>query len=440
VILEAPDKDEGVISVTVSSSVEEALGLIEPEVVRTDGKHYELKPEEPTVPVFTKPAEKEAARTVMDVIRELETRRDLVPGSSALSKPEVQQAIIEQVKERLTPVQGELLETESVDLDDVVARTTEVVVQKTIDIPRIAVVPTGEVTVGFEPFTLDMSGLHLQPADRELVIQSLRTNEQETLASEVGITEKRLEDYIVYALVDFDDIDYQSQADLLYDLAGQAVQHFLDYLSEDEARAVLDHNRRLIADNIHAQMMDHFWEKASGYEVQVSRGFTQLKPCTYTASEKNPVRNVRETLDDKGRIKQVLFGGFKKCLYPLQKFHSDSERRFAVILERDAEKWFRPVKGQFQIYYKYGTEQPEYVPDFVAESADAIYMVETKARTDMKDDEVQAKADAAAQWCGHASDYASKNGGKAWAYPLIPHDEINESRTLKDFERFLIKQ
>lgn len=440
VILEAPDKDEGVVSVTVSSSVEEALGLIEPEVTSAGGKHYELKPEELTVPVFTKPAEKEAARAVMEVIRELETRRDLVPGSGALSKPEVRQAIIEQVKERLTPVQGDLLETKLVDLDDVVVKTTEVVVQKTIDIPRIAVVPTGEVTVGFEPFTLDMSGLSLQPADRELVIQNLRTNEQETLASEVGITEKRLEDYIVFVLVDFDDIDYHSQADLLYDLAGQAVQHFLGYLSADEARAVLDHNRRLIADNIHAQMMEHFWEKASGYEVQVSRGFTQLKPCAYTASEKHPVRKVRETLDDKGRIKQVLFGGFKKCLYPLQKFDSDSERRFAVILERDAEKWFRPVKGQFQIYYKYGTEQPEYVPDFVAESADAIYMVETKARTDVKDDKVRAKADAAAQWCGHASDYARNNGGKAWTYLLIPHDEINESRTLKDFERFLAKQ
>lgn len=61
-------------------------------------------------------------------------------------------------------------------------------------------------------------------------------------------------------------------------------------------------------------------------------------------------------------------GGFTKCLYPLQKFGSDSERRFAVILERDASKWFKPAKGQFQIYYKLGTEQPEYVPDFVVET------------------------------------------------------------------------
>lgn len=436
VILEAPDKDEGVVSVTVRPSAEEALGLTEPEVTSAGGKPYEIKSEALTAPVFSRPAEKEAARAVLEVIHELERERELAPSSKALNEPKVRQAILERVSERLTPVQGELLETEAVDLDEVVNKTTEVVTRKMIDIPRITVMPTGEVTVGFDPFVLDLSGLRLQLTERELIIQNLRTNEQETLASEVGITEKRLEDYIVYALVDFDDIDYQSQADLLYDLAGQAVRHFLSYLSEDEARAVLDHERRLIAENIHAQMMEHFWEKASGYEVQVSRGFTRLKPCSYTASEKDSVRNYRETVEDKSRIKQMLFGGFSKCLYPLQKFDSDTERRFAVILERDAEKWFRPVKGQFQIYYKHGAEQPEYVPDFVAESADSIYMVETKARSDMNDAEVQAKADAAAQWCRHASDYAEKNGGKPWKYLLIPHDEINESRRLKDFERF----
>jgi type III restriction enzyme len=35
------------------------------------------------------------------------------------------------------------------DLADVVRRTVEIVVRQTIDIPRIAVVPKGEVTSGF---------------------------------------------------------------------------------------------------------------------------------------------------------------------------------------------------------------------------------------------------------------------------------------------------
>jgi type III restriction enzyme len=64
-------------------------------------------------------------------------------------------------------------------------------------------------------------------------------------------------------------------------------------------------------------------------------------------------------------------------------------------------------------------------------------MVETKARADLGDVEVQSKADAASKWCQRASEYAIANGGKAWIYLIIPHDEINESRRLVDFERFL---
>jgi len=84
--------------------------------------------------------------------------------------------------------------------------------------------------------------------------------------------------------VDFDDIDYFTHADLLYDLAGQLVQHLRGYLSEDGTISVLDRDRRLIARDIHAQMMARFWEESTAYEVQVSRGFTELKPCNYIAT------------------------------------------------------------------------------------------------------------------------------------------------------------
>ena len=309
-------------------------------------------------------------------------------------------------------------------------------VQQTIDIPRILVNPTGEVKTGFHPFKLDVSGLHLQPGDRELVGQMLRTNEQFYLKADLGKQERRLEDYVVFALLDYDDIDYFSQKEILYDLAGQMVTHLRSYLSKDEAHNVLNKDRKLIAREIHAQMLKHFWEKASGYEVQVSRGFTPLKACNFTTSANQPPRSYRETVLETSRIKQMLFGGFEKCLYPLQKFDSDTERRFAVLLERDAQKWFKPAKGQFQIYYKLGTEQPEYVPDFVAETDNCILMVETKAKTDMASAEVQSKADAARRWCQHATAYAQQQGTKPWHYLLIPHDEVKEDRRLTDFLRF----
>jgi type III restriction enzyme len=57
---------------------------------------------------------------------------------------------------------------------------------------------------------------------------------------------------------------------------------------------------------------------------------------------------------------RYLFGGFAKCLYPIQKFQSNTERMVAVILERKALKWFRPAKGQFQIYYRWNGEHLEY--------------------------------------------------------------------------------
>ncbi|HEK0913842.1 TPA: DEAD/DEAH box helicase family protein [Pseudomonas aeruginosa] len=445
VILDAPSSDDKKVSVQVESGAAARLGLTEAPVVVTGASATDSGAEVPVPkPVFTTEAERQAARVVMDVIGKYEVKRDLVPTSGALLKPEVQKEILAEVAERLKPLQGELLagvddSAPALDLPAVVAKTTEIVVQQTIDIPRIAVVPTGEVTTGFQPFQLDVSQLHLQPGEREIVGQMLRTNEQFTLATEVGLREQRLEDYIVHALVDFDDIDYFTHADLLYDLAGQMVQHLRSYLSEEEAVNVLDRDRRLIAREIHAQMMAHFWEEATEYEVQVSRGFTELKPCNYTATAGQTAHHFRETVTETSRIKQMLFGGFARCLYPLQKFDSDTERRFAVILERDATKWFKPAKGQFQIYYKLGTEQPEYIPDFVAETDATIFMVETKARADINTQEVQAKATAAMRWCKHASDHAASVGTKPWKYLLVPHDDINESKRLADYLRYEVK-
>jgi type III restriction enzyme len=437
VILDAPSAEDKKVSVQVASGAAARLGLAA--LTPTP-----LPEGEGLVPVFTTEVEKQAARVVMDVIGQYEVKRDLVPTSSALLKPEVQSALLAEVAERLKPVQGELLagvdeSAPVLDLSAVVAKTTEIVVQQTIDIPRISVVPKGEVTTGFHPFTLDVSQLHLQPGEREIVIHNLHTNEQDTLASEMGLKEQRPEDYIVHALVDFDDIDYFTHADLLYDLAGQMVQHLRGYLSEDEVIRVLDRDRRLIAREIHAQMMAHFWEEATEYEVQVSRGFTELKPCNYTATAGQTAHHFRETVPDPSRIKQMLFGGFARCLYPLQKFDSDTERRFAIILERDALKWFKPAKGQFQIYYKLRTEQPEYIPDFVAEADTAIFMVETKARVDISTQEVQAKAAAASRWCRYAADHAVSVGTNPWKYLLVPHDEITESKRLSDFLRFEVK-
>jgi hypothetical protein len=105
----------------------------------------------------------------------------------------------------------------------------------------------------------------------------------------------------------------------------------------------------------------------------------------------------------------MIFGSFRKCLYREQKFDSDSERRFAGILENDKEvlKWFKPAKGNFQIHY---SNDGSYEPDFVAETKTAKFLCEPKSASEVDNlEEVLAKAKAASEWCKHAFDHKSKH-------------------------------
>jgi type III restriction enzyme len=381
--------------------------------------------------LFQSPEEEKVAQITRDVIRKMENQPEKLPSVTHLTRPEVQAEVVARVAEQYRPTQREFEGFAAPDLADIVAKTTELVVQQTIDIPRILVVPKGEVRCGFKPFSLKLDTLNYQAPSEELWIQHLRTHQLEVVGlGKGGIEEARLEDYIVSGLVDFDDIAYDDHADLLYDLAGQTVQHFHNYLSEDDTRKVLRLHQREIARFIHAQMQDHYWEAEVEHEVTVSKGFTELKPSAYTASATEPLLDYRQSPDDKSNMAKYLFGGFQRCLYSVQKFQADAERKLAVILEREAFKWFKPAKGQFQIYYKSGVDHPEYQPDFVAEAADCIYMLEPKMATQMQDVDVLAKRDAADKWCKQASHHAASYGGKPWKYVLIPHDAIAENMTL----------
>ncbi|MGH2510383.1 MAG: type III restriction endonuclease subunit R, partial [Ktedonobacteraceae bacterium] len=81
--------------------------------------------------------------------------------------------------------------------------------------------------------------------------------------------------------------------------------------------------------------------------------------------------------------------------------------------------------------YRIGSDHREYLPDFVAETVETIYMLETKAVNEAEDVEVLSKKSAAKAWCQRASDYTAIAGGKAWRYLLIPHTAVTENRTLE---------
>jgi type III restriction enzyme len=170
-------------------------------------------------------------------------------------------------------------------------------------------------------------------------------------------------------------------------------------------------------------------EKAASYEAHVSKGFTTLRDNTYSIPANESARDFRAPVTERQDIRRMLFGGFKKCLYRVQKFDSDPERRFAALLESDKKvlKWFRPGKDDLHIHH---SGESSYEPDFVVETTDAKLICEVKSAAELEDAEVLAKARAASDWCHHATDHAKAHGGKPWSYLLIPHDRIADNMAL----------
>jgi type III restriction enzyme len=381
--------------------------------------------------LFTQPEDRKIAQIAFDAIRKLENEPRRVPTIGHLSDPEVRAAIIKEVEQQYRPEQLDLGITERPDVAAVVAKTVESVVQQTIGIPRIVVVPKGEVKSGFKRFDLQLETLNYPPVSDELWIQYLRTGGTEIVAlGRGGVEEVRLEDYVVSGLGHFDDVSYDDHADLLYHLATQTVRHFRRYLSEEDTGKVLRCYQRDIAKFIHAQMQEHYWEEKVDYEVKVNKGFTELKESNYKAAAGESPMDFRVSPADKTNMPKYLFGEFQRCLYHVEKFGSDPERKLAVILDRDALKWFKPAKGQFPIFYRSGADNLEYQPDFAAETSDTKYILEPKARNEITHPDVLAKKQAARRWCDLATDYETSNGGKPWKYILIPDDVIAENMTL----------
>ena len=386
-------------------------------------------------PKFKQPEEVAAAKATLEAIAKVVRDPQLVPGPKALQSPEVQKKLVEAVKEKTTGGQLTLYPDLSKLTDDklvwVVREATAVYVAHTIAIPRVIVLPKGVVRAGFRDFALDLSSFRLQPVSQEILVQHLNSDTRDVIgALSGGAAEERLEDYVVRGLIDFDDVSYDEQADLLYKLGGQVVTHLRSYLKDgDEVRNVLIFHQHQIATLVHTQMQPHAWEEASSYEAVVSQGFSEVRPQAFAAPADEAVRGFDMPIDNKVDIRKMLFGGFKKCLYPTQKFDSDPERRFAVVLEKDTAvmKWFKPGKGVFQIRY---TGDNDYEPDFVVETETEKLLCEPKRADQMQDPVVLAKARAAATWCKHATAHETANKGKPWRYLLIPADAIADNMTV----------
>ena len=377
-------------------------------------------------PLFASEPERKVAEATLQIIhRDFERLR----RSLDLRASDVREKIAAKAMEDLRPMQGELVGiTEQIDVQTIVDKTIDAYVEKTIDIPLITVVPKGQVTVGFGDFDLDCSSVHFPPVAKDLLIQRLTDNQRFRIVSGDGLVEEpRLENYIVRGLMDMDDLSYDDYAGLMYKLAGQLVQHLQSYLpSDDDVRNVLQNHRVELVRLVHAQMNQHYQEEATEYQVTVVRGFQRLGASGAEVEAGQDARNFRQPVEDKLYIRSLVFTGFSKCIYVAAKFDSDTERRFATVLEDDADvaKWLRPPRDLLRIHYN---EDDIYNPDFIVETKSGRFLCEIKRASQMDDAMVKKKAKAAIQWC----ERASKVSDKPWRYALIPHDVVQISRTFR---------
>lgn len=384
--------------------------------------------------VFQSTEEGQAAEVALEVIKQFERK---LGSAEELRSETVRKQIADEVRGLIRPVQPTLEGIiEGPRIDKIVEVVTSTVADRTISIPEIIVVPKRRITFRFKDFDLqNLETINVRPIEEGLLIQNLRTEARLYLARAVDDPrEARLEDYLVRYLIECNEVDYDEHADLLYKLAAQVITRVRSYLETDaEVENVLLRHGRQLADFTFAQMMQHYEETPLGeddYEVRVTRGFTLLRAQPLNVSPGQRVRDFRQPVTPTSETKRQVFGGFKKCCYPLQKFDSDPERKLAVIVDAEpsVEKWLKPGRAQFQIEYRSGDS---YEPDFVVETSDRMLICEVKARRELDDIDVQAKASAATKWCKTATAHAPANPGKPWTYLLIPDDQITANATVE---------
>ena len=380
----------------------------------------------------------DAIRAVSDMIPIANTQ---VKNISELAKPEVKSFIrshaIAAIKEKAKqsdPLFAEQIAAEQIaHIDEVVDEAINTFIDATIEIPRMTV--QKEVfKAEYQWFDLDTRiGFDLPALQDELIRVSIGAGEQsvETIQIQSGRKFDKPINVIVNALIDYDDIDYDENSELLYHLAGQALEAISANLEDKDSLAKVIHDfKKAIASSIYDQMKRHFVMQSTGYVKPKVLPFTCIVPQNVKEIEGYGRINY-QTVIAPSHLRKFIFTGYLKSYYAEYKFDSKTEHDFSFVLENDKKvlRWLRPAREQFSIYWSNGSKR--YEPDFIVETADAIYMVETKAATNVSTDEVQQKKAAAEEYCRHASEFTAENGGKQWRYILLPHDVVDRTASFE---------
>ena len=393
--------------------------------------------EQSAVPAWEPPTEtaKSTVRLLQNTV--LPEMGKEVKTLGELNSWEAQQIAKEKLKKHLDATSLYAVD-QIAEIDSHFAEIVDQYAKGIIPIPRLVVQPGRDGHLQFEDFELDTTNLTYTEPDQDILLKSLADGGVSLVQGQVSgqITEEKPENVLLGALCDVPEIAYDDYADLLYKWAHTAVEKMRTYMDEQKVRNTVIAYRKQIAEFIFAQMKQHSHYVQPDFAAAEVHPFEKIYPHNFEKVKQDKIYNYMDTIEPKNSIPSKVFTGFKKALHDIYKFDSDTEKTFAAILEQDitVNKWLRPADRQFDIYWNNGADK--YVPDFVVETAQGLFLVELKRADQLPTTEVQEKAKAAQKWVQAVNAVLAKNNEKLWTYLLIPHTEVALNKDFAYFERF----
>lgn len=309
--------------------------------------------------------------------------------------------------------------------EDFVATVTELS-RKAISVPKILVQPSSTVTL--KPFVVKRNIADFEIAASKIErFNAVNAEMLESFDAEILAVDDAL-NTLACMLLDCDalsEISVDEDADYILNI----VQQYLALIdgSEADKNKIVRRYAKLIIDDIVKQIHENM-DRQTYYTHVVQKDLIVFRKAVRNVRADGGEVNFRKTIANKNEIKKYVFTGYKKSYYNINAFDSDTERLVSVILEDDKDviRWIKPPLNQLGLFWQAGQQ---YNPDFLVETPTAKYMIEVKAKNEVKNPDVVGKAKEGIKWCKYASivDFDKK----PWEYKLITDEVISVGNTLK---------
>ncbi|NEW84717.1 MAG: DEAD/DEAH box helicase family protein [Mariniphaga sp.] len=371
-----------------------------------------------------------AKKAVHAVIRYTITRKE-IQTPVELNHVGVKEKAITEIRERIKAKYPDLFAKEQANIvteaEKMYLEAVRSIVENNILIPNIKITIAENKGV-IKDFDLDTTlfSENILQQEFELVRETIYDHKQDKIKIWSQVLE--LPEYSLLAILKRkSEIDYDHNSDVLYKLCSQAVNAIKVSLEKPETLGdTILMYRELIANKIYAQVKNNITIETTIQSKPEAEPYALILPWNFSKGKEDEILNFNKTVSPK-LLSSKVFNGFTKACHDKYKFDSIPEKYFAQILEKPNEviKWLRPSTKQFNIWYNNNSDR--YVPDFVAETADTIYLIEIKAENEIEDKIVKLKTDAAIKYCQKASEINKQRNEKAWKYAIIPHDKTDSN-------------